>query len=100
MADAAKIATCCYCGARTVLSFGRRGRGVDMRALCCSACGAPVTRLKPLRSGARSQSQSPAPAGEAAPRPPRRRKKSKPRKSAFTRLVEEVMDELEDLIDD
>lgn len=39
-----KSATCCYCGSKTVLTLG----GTTRHELKCSACGAPLSRMKAL----------------------------------------------------
>jgi transposase len=93
----AKIATCCHCGARTVLDVAHLKRV----RLDCESCGAPITRLAPLRPEDRA-----APRAEverrAAPVPHERKYdkrrthwKRKKRKS----LLWEVLDEIEDLFD-
>ncbi len=41
----AKIATCCYCGARAALRLDRA-----RHELACAACGAPLRELKALRA--------------------------------------------------
>ena len=40
-----KIATCCYCGARTALRLDRA-----RHELACAACGAPLREMKALRA--------------------------------------------------
>jgi hypothetical protein len=54
MYHANKIATCCYCGNRTVLNLTGKVR----HELACASCGAPLRRMKNL------------PAEPAAPRRP------------------------------
>lgn len=41
-----KSATCCYCGAETLLTFTKSTR----HELRCAACGAPISKLKSLKS--------------------------------------------------
>lgn len=92
-----KVATCCYCGMRAALVLGA-GR----HELTCSACGAPLSALKSLRS---DTTRSPAPAApleRPAALPARRsvrKPKKKPRKSGFRRLVGEFIDEIDDIFD-
>ena len=40
-----KIATCCYCGARSVLRLTAR----DGHELACGSCGAPLHEMKPIK---------------------------------------------------
>ncbi|MEM9726658.1 MAG: hypothetical protein AAF909_14510 [Pseudomonadota bacterium] len=42
-----KIASCCYCGRRATLTLGAVG---EQRELVCAGCGAPLRRLKAVRS--------------------------------------------------
>lgn len=96
-----KIATCCYCGSRTVLTLTAR----DGHELACASCGAPVHEMKALKSRSsgpprRSRDpgqrlDSPGPARQKAPN----RKKKKRRKPTFWRVLEEVADVIEDIID-
>ncbi|MDK3018023.1 hypothetical protein [Pseudodonghicola flavimaris] len=87
-----KIATCCYCGTRAALVLS----GETRHELSCSACGAPLHRMKMLP-------QDPA-AKAAAPRPekssrPKKRKKAKMRKGLWARALEEAFDLVEDVFD-
>jgi hypothetical protein len=41
---ATKIATCCYCGAKTALTL----RGREQHSLACGNCGAPLNKMKSL----------------------------------------------------
>lgn len=45
---ATKIATCCYCGSRTMLEL----RGTTHHELTCGNCGAPLRYIKLLRKEA------------------------------------------------
>lgn len=101
MAYQTKIATCCYCGTRTMLKLSAR----EGHELACGNCGAPLHEMKPLKI-------------DPTPKTPRKRenqfadaafrkskskrknyKKSKPRKGFFMRALEEVWDEVEDIFD-
>ena len=93
-----KIATCCYCGTRAALVL----RGAVRHELACASCGAPLHDLKALpvekvRRVARPPAPKPA---KPAPKPtrstaPKRRK----RKSLSRRLMSEVIDLVEDMLD-
>ena len=64
MPSAVKLATCCYCGAKTALAFPKGA----VTALSCASCSAPLQRLKAIKL------ETPAPE-KPAPAPPRRSKK-------------------------
>ncbi len=90
-----KIATCCYCGTRSVL----RLRGKHQHELSCANCGAPLRALKNLP---REQINAPT-----KPAPPvkhvtadKRRKKPKRSMPSRRRLFAKMWDELEDVIED
>ncbi len=93
----AKIATCCYCGTRAVLSL----RGKVRHELACSQCGAPLREMKMLRSDAvgTREPERRSPLREDFGRSDRR-KKTKKTRSLSQRLMEEVWDVAEDLLDD
>ncbi|WP_417724830.1 hypothetical protein [Salipiger sp.] len=89
MSHTTKIATCCYCGARTalVLDAGRH-------ELACASCGAPLHALKMLRA------DRPAPRRAAPPDPrPRKAKKVKRRKTLGRKAAKGLFDLLDDLFD-
>ena len=91
----AKIATCCHCGARQVLDVAHLKR----LRLECESCGAPITRLAPLktedkRAPRREVERKPA----YAPRE-RLREDLYRRKKRKKSLLWEVLDELEDIFD-
>jgi hypothetical protein len=96
-----KIATCCYCGARTVLVLDR-----DRHELACACCGAPLHEMKtmPKREAATLRAKPrpmPLPRQDYGPErvasPPRR--KAKPRKGFGRRVLEEIWDTVEDIFD-
>tara|TARA_R110002111_G_scaffold38351_1_gene73038 strand:- start:195 stop:533 length:339 start_codon:yes stop_codon:yes gene_type:complete len=107
-----KIATCCYCGSKTVLKLDR-GR----HELACANCGAPLRDLKmlqkePLAKPAVSHLTRSRrdPSGWPAPGSPQRKIKAgkKKRKRPAKRhkrsgwikeLAEEVFDFVEDIFD-
>ena len=105
----AKIATCCYCGARSVLVFDRQ-----RHELACANCGAPLHEMKaipqpkavvkpraraatvpikgmPVR-GRRKQRNGEEDRGKVQ-RPKRKRK------PLARRMLEEIWDVVEDIFD-
>ncbi len=103
-----KIATCCYCGARTALSL----KGTTRHELACSSCGAPLHDLKQMPISKPHD----GPVKPATVKPSRIRvkpddpikgykwdrkkdRKRKKKKSKFTWLAEKIWDELEDVFD-
>ncbi|PUB13627.1 hypothetical protein [Yoonia sediminilitoris] len=98
---AVKVATCCYCGTKAALVL----RGKSRHELTCGQCGAPLRRMKMLKTQpeqatahaatpARPNHRTrPAAARPAQPRKPRRRK------SLFQKVVSEIWDEIEDIFD-
>nr|WP_321506291.1 hypothetical protein [uncultured Celeribacter sp.] len=99
-----KSATCCYCGTKSVLSFGASTR----HELKCATCGAPLSRMKSLRDpqdGAphrpRPETRSPVTrhaVAEPQPRASKKKKKQKKRKSVAYQLLDAAED-LWDLFD-
>lgn len=94
---AEKIATCCYCGARSLL----RLRGAVQHELSCGSCGAPIRQMKqmPARPMARP-APKPSP---AKPAPERRQRRKNLRKKSpirgVARLIDDLWDEIEDIFD-
>ena len=112
MPDSRKIATCCYCGTRSVLVLDKA-----RHELTCGACGAPLHDMKfmPKKAEKKEKRKSAAPVpsmpypttaprdrGPVYQRPwqddPRRKRKKK-RKPMFRRMLEELWDEVEDIFD-
>ena len=92
-----KIATCCYCGARTILRLTAR----DGHELACGSCGAPLHVMKPIRTDRHPKPRPHGPRDDIHG-PARRKpgKKRKPRKAArFWDILEEVVDVVEDILD-
>lgn len=101
-----KIATCCYCAARTMLKpTARHGH-----ELACGSCGAPLHEMKWLKGPTATRPRKPEPKPAKSARPVRfthskPRKSYKPkrskkrRKSSFFEMAEEVWDWVEDIID-
>ncbi|QHQ34131.1 hypothetical protein [Algicella marina] len=94
MPDLTKIATCCYCGSRTVLRLTAR----DRHELACASCGAALHNMKPLKA-------KPATAPKPSPSrpihlPPKPRKSPKKRsRKRWMDVLEDVWDEIEDIFD-
>ena len=98
-----KIATCCYCGARSLLQLTARGG----HELACGSCGAPLHEMKPVKLDRRSSKPAPkpsrpAPASRASWVPDeeyKRPKKKKRRKSFWREALGESFDVIEDILD-
>jgi hypothetical protein len=97
MHRAHKIATCCYCGSRTLLSL----TGDIRHELACARCGAPISRMKSLpanHAGLPPRPTEPARAPKArTAHDPRWRKP--PKRKRPTRLAARLLDLAEDVID-
>jgi len=114
MPDSRKIATCCYCGTRSVLVFDRA-----RHELACAACGAPLHDMKAMRQPPEQKpkkTEEPITSRRRLPEFPReyprgarggdddwraRRRKpvKKRRKPLMRRIVEELWDGVEDIFD-
>lgn len=90
-----KMITCCFCGAREMMSMGKGQR----RSLSCQSCGAPVHKVEMVHRN------EPAPAPKQAPakkhtgkyQPPKhkdayRKKRGKRKKGFFEKLWDDVDD--------
>jgi len=100
MPDRTKIATCSYCGARTMLVPTAR----DGHELACASCGAPIHELKWLKSPSPKARKSKAPSKptsyrEAEMRPRKDKKRRKRRKPTWKKAFEEAFDLVEDIFD-
>lgn len=100
-----KIATCCYCGSRTMLQLTAR----DGHELACGRCGAPLHEMKAMpvrerKADRKPVKRSPEPVGH------RRydddddddwddRRRRKRRKPLWSRALEEAFDFVEDIFD-
>ncbi|MEL7395752.1 MAG: hypothetical protein AAFN44_05190 [Pseudomonadota bacterium] len=110
-----KIATCNYCGTRAVLVFDEA-----RHELTCSACGAPLHNMKFMpqdpeknkKKIARTQASKYAPSAavtgtsgkSGSGKPARTFNEKKPgkrkkKKTFFKRVLEEIIDEIEDIFD-
>lgn len=97
-----KIATCCYCGARSLLQLTARGG----HELACGSCGAPLHEMKPVKLDRRSSKPAPNRHGQRLPRGQagcRMRNisapKKKRRKSFWREALGEAFDVIEDILD-
>lgn len=96
-----KIATCCYCGTRAVLSL----RGKERHELACSNCGAPLHEMKMLRQDARGERELVRPSSvrksKWKTKKHRAPKKYKPkrRKGLLHELISEAAEEIFDIFD-
>lgn len=89
---AEKIATCCYCGRKSLLTL----EGSARHELACRACGAPLRDLKRLKAEHpvdRSRAGPPRHRGEST------HPKARRRKGPGRRFLEEALDLVEDLFD-
>lgn len=108
MPEHTKLATCSYCGARTMLVPSAR----DGHELACGSCGAPLHEMKwlktpaPAKTGKRKKEAGYIPgvhgpegghrASRNAPDPRRRKKRKKP---MWKRALGEAVDVIEDIFD-
>ncbi len=96
-----KIATCSFCGTRAALVL----TGETRHELSCAACGAPLHDLKALKAPSApaepKREHRHAPEWTATRHPPRpgKRRRGRPRKTAGRRLLSEIVDLIEDLLD-
>ncbi|MCY4179882.1 MAG: hypothetical protein OXD48_06350 [Litoreibacter sp.] len=103
-----KLATCSYCGARTLLKPTAR----DGHELACGSCGAPLHNLKWLKtetdksftgSGKPSKQKKPKKPKHAGvadwSRPSPTRKKPKKRRGLWSKVLDEAWDVVEDIFD-
>lgn len=110
MPDRTKLATCSYCGARTMLVPSAR----DGHELACGSCGAPLHEMKwlkpPVEAKAKKRKKdagyipgvhgpehrSSASRSKHAPDQRRRKKRKKP---LWKRALGEAVDVIEDIFD-
>lgn len=104
MHHSAKLATCSYCGSRTLL----RPTARDGHELACGSCGAPLHEMKWLKAP-----ESTSPKSVTRKKPQKRKPKYEERKFSYSRkpkkekrrkrfgfeLLEEIWDKIEDVID-
>ena len=108
MPQTRKIATCCYCGSRTVLVLDR-----SRHELACSACGAPLHEMKAMPMPQKASEPKPAPTTKFMPlrakpqffsggkkhRRPDRKDNRRGRKPLSRKIFEEIWDVVEDIFD-
>ncbi|GHA47411.1 hypothetical protein GCM10008927_10280 [Amylibacter ulvae] len=97
MPDLTKIATCSFCGSRTVLRLREVG---NHHELSCANCAAPIHEMKPLKISA----QPTTPRALSKLGMQKKKVKKKSRKPSHTsrilyKIAEELWDELEDIFD-
>jgi len=99
MPDMTKIATCSYCGTRSVLHLS----GKVQHELACTSCGARLHEMKHLRKPAKVE---PRPAKVTHHRPAqtqsrktRKRRRPEPLIRRMADLFEDIFDEIEDIFD-
>lgn len=90
-----KSATCCYCGAETVLVMSEGAR----HELKCGSCGAPVSRLKSLKTRHVEDAYTVRGKRDRKPYQPQRPKKSKKKKKGFGYYLKEAAEEIFDIFD-
>ena len=101
MPERTKIATCCYCGSRSMLTLAGRVQ----HHLACSSCGAPLSRMKAIRTepdGQRPKAARPArqqAPGLQAPRTAEKTHRPKRRKPLVKRLLDRIEDAVEEIAD-
>ncbi|MEM0976310.1 MAG: hypothetical protein AAGJ34_02125 [Pseudomonadota bacterium] len=95
--DFTKIATCCYCGSRTILKFDDA-----KHELTCRSCGAALHNLKPLK---RKQPKTAKISASSFPvdglKKRKKKKTQKRRRRSFSDLVDlgDLGDVFEDILD-
>lgn len=100
MPDLTKIATCSYCGTRSVLHLSGRVQ----HELACSSCGARLHEMKHLRrADPEPKTRETKVAHHRAPktqsRKTRKRRKPTPLIRRMASLFEDIFDEIEDILD-
>ena len=99
MKENTKIATCCYCGARTILQLRARGG----HELACGRCGAPLHEMKAMPV-ARAKPAKPAksvaqPAKYSDPKPRKSKRKSPKKAKGIGYWIGEALEEIVDIFD-
>lgn len=98
MAHPTKIATCCFCGSRTMLK-PTANKGHE---LACGSCGAPLHNMKWLKSPEPARPAKQPKSYEATSnkyKSKHREKRRKKRPSMFKKIFEEAWDIAEDIFD-
>ncbi|MEM9394712.1 MAG: hypothetical protein AAGA38_12690 [Pseudomonadota bacterium] len=100
MPERTKIATCSYCGARSMLVPTAR----EGHELACASCGAPIHELKWLKSPspkAKKSKPSPSNGGYRQNKHDQRSytRRKKKRKPTWKKALEEAFDLVEDIFD-
>ncbi|MEO1312345.1 MAG: hypothetical protein AAFV27_00535 [Pseudomonadota bacterium] len=100
MRDMTKIATCSYCGNRTILNLAGRVQ----HELACSSCGARLHTMKHLKTPKaeapkKKPKRNPMPVQPQRSYEKQRKRKAKKRRFDFGDLIEDIWDEIEDIFD-
>lgn len=108
MREQTKLATCSYCGARTMLVPSAR----DGHELACGNCGAPIHEMKWLKAPAEAKPRKrkvetgyvpgvhgPERGTRYESRQPDMRRRKKRKKPLWKRALSEAVDVLEDIFD-
>lgn len=88
-----KLITCCFCGARDVMTMGKGQR----RTLSCLSCGAPMRRIEMIHRSEPAPAPAPVPERihkHKAPKPHEayKKKRGKRKKGLFAKIWDEVDD--------
>lgn len=94
MRDHTKIATCSYCGTRSILRLA----GAVQHELACSSCGARLHTMKHLRTAPQPKPERPRAAQTKSYGKPKKRKRQPARRRLFD-LLDDLWDEVEDIFD-
>ncbi|NNK77332.1 MAG: hypothetical protein HKP40_01340 [Litoreibacter sp.] len=95
MSHPIKIATCCYCGARTMLKPTAR----DGHELACASCAAPLHEMKWLKMPEREEPKRLPKRRVASAARPRKLKRKKHKLHRLKDWLEDAWDEIEDIFD-
>ena len=100
MPNLTKIATCSFCGSRSLLKLRELDRHHE---LSCASCAAPLHIMKPLKV-ARSDTAERSRRVKYVPMVQQRQQKKKYKKPSkikrmFDDIIEELWDEIEDIFD-
>ncbi len=98
MGQNAKIATCCYCGARAALVL----QGQQRHELACNTCGAPLHDMKWLKTPDPTHPVHKSKPSKVKPqyhKPKKEKKKAKKKRSLGGYFMKEAFDLLDDIFD-
>jgi dissimilatory sulfite reductase (desulfoviridin) alpha/beta subunit len=92
MENTQKSATCCYCGAHTLLTLSGKTR----HELKCTSCGAPLRRMKSLR---KDHVVDPFTVHGKRKEAPKGRHKSRKKKKSMAHRLLDVAEDIFDIFD-